>query len=137
MNSAALLLASSDQGIANRSDVVGRRLVNHNCSAVLAIDPRTVDKLVYQELLQINDFYLDDKDKADPTGNIQLLGRVTAPILKSNIARAPEWALSSLVARWTGTQSAKTFPNPESRVTVRGGRIHQLGNAAIGRPIRD
>jgi choline dehydrogenase-like flavoprotein len=39
VNSAALLLASGDEGIANRSDAVGRNFMNHNCSAVLAIDP--------------------------------------------------------------------------------------------------
>ena len=39
VNSAALLLASRESGIANRSDAVGRHFMNHNCSAVLAIDP--------------------------------------------------------------------------------------------------
>ena len=36
VNSAALLLASRDGGVANRSDAVGRYFMNHNCSA----DPR-------------------------------------------------------------------------------------------------
>ena len=61
--------------------------MNHNCSAVLAVDPRTVNDSVYQKTLGINDFYLDDGHGGPPLGNIQLLGRVTAPILKSNIPR--------------------------------------------------
>src|SRR5438067_456325 len=57
VNSAALLLRS---GLANRSDAVGRYFMNHNASAVLAVDPRTVNDSVYQKTLGINDFYLDD-----------------------------------------------------------------------------
>ena len=38
MNSAALLLALD--GVANRSGVVGRYFMNHNCTAMLAVDPR-------------------------------------------------------------------------------------------------
>jgi choline dehydrogenase-like flavoprotein len=125
VNSAALLLASSDQGIANRSDAVGRHFMNHNCSAILAIDPRTVNDSVYQKTLGINDFYLDDGAGGPPLGNIQLLGRVTAPILKSNIPRAPEWALSLLSRRAVDWYAmSEDLPNPESRVSVRGGQIH-------------
>ncbi len=125
VNSAALLLASKDEGIANRSDAVGRHFMNHNCSAVLAIDPRTVNDSVYQKTLGINDFYLDDGQGGPPLGNIQLLGRVTAPILKSNIPRAPEWALSLLSRRAVDWYAmSEDLPNPESRVTLRDGQIH-------------
>jgi len=79
VNSAALLLASREEGVANRSDVVGRHFMNHNCSAVLAIDPRSVNDSVYQKTLGVNDFYLDDGRGGPPLGNIQLLGRVTGP----------------------------------------------------------
>ena len=51
--------------------------MNHNCSAVLAIDPRSINDSVYQKTLGINDFYLDDGHGGPPLGNIQLLGRVT------------------------------------------------------------
>jgi choline dehydrogenase-like flavoprotein len=125
VNSAALLLASRDHGIANRSDAVGRHFMNHNCSAVLAIDPRTVNDSVYQKTLGINDFYLDDGHGGPPLGNIQLLGRVTAPILKSNLPHIPEWALSPLSRRSVDWYAmSEDLPNPESRVTVRDGAIH-------------
>ena len=94
VNSAALLLASREGGVANRSDAVGRHFMNHNCSAVLAIDPRSVNDSVYQKTMGINDFYLDDGRGGPPLGNLQLLGRVTAPILKSKLRLAPEWSTS-------------------------------------------
>jgi choline dehydrogenase-like flavoprotein len=125
VNSAALLLVSTSGGIANRTDAVGRHFMNHNCSAILAIDPRTVNDSVYQKTLGINDFYLGDGRGGPPLGNIQLLGRVTAPILKSNLPRAPEWALSLLTRRAVDWYAmSEDLPNPESRVTVKGGRIH-------------
>jgi choline dehydrogenase-like flavoprotein len=125
VNSAALLLASGDGGIANRSDAVGRHFMNHNCSALLAVDPRTVNDSVYQKTLGINDFYLDDGRGGPPLGNIQLLGRITAPILKSSIPSAPEWALSLLTRRAVDWYAmSEDLPNPESRVTVKGGQIH-------------
>jgi choline dehydrogenase-like flavoprotein len=125
VNSAALLLRSRDGGIANRSDAVGRHFMNHNCSAVLAIDPRTVNDSVYQKTLGINDFYLDDGHGGPPLGNIQLLGRVNAAILKSNIPNAPEWALGLLARRAVDWYAmSEDLPNPESRVAVKDGQIH-------------
>jgi choline dehydrogenase-like flavoprotein len=125
VNSAALLLASTDKGIANRSDAIGRHFMNHNCSAILAIDPRTVNDSVYQKTFGINDFYLSDGRGGPPLGNIQLLGRVTAPILKSNLPRAPEWVLSLLTRRAVDWYAmSEDLPNPESRVTVNGRQIH-------------
>src|SRR5271170_3603747 len=124
VNSAALLLASCDGGIANQSDAVGRHFMNHNCSAVLAIDPRTVNDSVYQKTLGINDFYLDDGQGGPPLGNIQLLGRVTAPILKSNIRLAPECVLGPISKRSVDWYAmSEDLPNPESRVTVDGEQI--------------
>ncbi len=124
VNSAALLLRSADKGLANRSDMVGRHFMNHNSSAVLAIDPRTVNDSVYQKTLGINDFYLSDGKGGPPLGNIQLLGRITAPILKSNLTWAPEAALGLMTRRTVDWYAmSEDLPNPQSRVTVEGGQI--------------
>ena len=124
VNSAALLLASREGGIANRSDAVGRHFMNHNASALLAIDPRAVNDSVYQKTLGINDFYLGDGRGGPPLGNIQLLGRVTGPILKSNIPRAPEWVLSLVSRRSVDWYAmSEDLPSPESRVTLDGAQI--------------
>ena len=136
VNSAALLLKSRDGGLANRSDAVGRHFMNHNCSAVLAIDPTTINDSIYQKTLGINDFYLDDGHGGPPLGNVQLLGRVTAPILKTNLRLAPEWALGLMSRRTVDWYAmSEDLPNPESRVTVEGGadsarlETQQLGGA--------
>jgi choline dehydrogenase-like flavoprotein len=124
VNSAALLLRSAEGGLANRSDTVGRHFMNHNSSPVIAVDPRTVNDSVYQKTLGINDFYLDDGKGGPPLGNIQLLGRVTGAILKSDLKLAPEWALHLLsrhAVDWYAM--SEDLPNPESRVTVDGARI--------------
>ena len=124
VNTAALLLRSSEEGVANGSGAVGRHFMNHNCSAVLAVDPRTVNDSVYQKTLGINDYYLDDGKGGPPLGNIQLLGRVTAPILKANLAWAPEAALRLLSRRSVDWYAmSEDLPNPESRVTVEGAGI--------------
>jgi choline dehydrogenase-like flavoprotein len=57
VQSAALLLAS---GLGNRSDQVGRCFMNHNASALIAIDPRFRNDAVYQKTFGINDWYLSD-----------------------------------------------------------------------------
>jgi choline dehydrogenase-like flavoprotein len=124
VNSAALLLRSGDDGLANRSDAVGRHFMNHNTSAVLAIDPHAVNDSVYQKTLGINDFYLDDGKGGAPLGNIQLLGRVTGEILKANVPLAPEWALRAMSRRTIDWYAmSEDLPNPESRVTIEGERI--------------
>ena len=121
VNSAALLLRSE---LANSSGVVGRHFMNHNLSAVIGIDPRALNDSVYQKTLGINDFYLSDGAGGPPLGNIQLLGRVTAPILKPNVPFAPEWALRYVSRHsidWLAM--SEDLPNPESRVTVDGDQI--------------
>ena len=122
VNSAALLLRSGD--VANRSGVVGRYFMNHNCTAMLAVDPRVVNDSIYQKTLGINDFYFDDGKGGPPLGNVQLLGKITAPIFRANLPWAPGFALS-----WLARHSvdwylmSEDLPDPESRVRVDGDTI--------------
>ena len=87
VNSAALLLRSGN--IANSSGVVGRYFMNHNSTALLAVDPRHCNDAVYQKTVGVNDFYFGDGDGGKPLGNMQLLGKVTAPILKASLPFVP------------------------------------------------
>jgi choline dehydrogenase-like flavoprotein len=128
VNSAALLLRSADesnpQGIANRSGVVGRHFMNHNCTAMLAVDPWQRNDVVYQKTLGLNDFYFDDGRGGPPLGNVQLLGRVSAPILKANLRLVPEPLLAKLSAHSVDWYlMSEDLPNPDSRVRVDGGDI--------------
>lgn len=127
VQSAALLLASADgdrpKGLANASDQVGRNFMNHNCSAVLAVHPFRKNGSVYQKTLMINDFYLQGGTDDTPLGNIQLLGKISGPILA---ASSP---LPAPVAHWIANRSvdfyamSEDLPNPESRVTLENGQI--------------
>ena len=124
VRSAAILLASGDGGLANRSGAVGRYFMNHNSSAVLAIDPRLVNDSVSQKTFGLNDFYLDDGRGGPPLGNIQLLGRVTAPILKAQLPAVPEWILHQISRHAVDFYAmSEDLPRPDSRVTLDGDRI--------------
>lgn len=123
VHTAALLLRSADEahptGLANRSDQVGRNFMNHNASAVLALSARR-NRSVYQKTLQINDWYLSGGPGGAPLGNVQLLGRVSAPILAAQ-TRFP-MPLARLIAGHAIDFYAMSedLPNPDSRVTVTG-----------------
>lgn len=121
VNSAALLLRSSDRGAANGSDMVGRHFMNHNASAVLALDPGAINDSVHQKTLGINDFYLDDGAGGPPLGNIQLLGRVTGDVLKAQMRWAPQFALDRLSRHSVDWYAmSEDLPHPGSRVTLDG-----------------
>lgn len=127
IQSAALLLASSNaehpNGLANRSDQVGRNFMNHNCSAVLALHPFWRNNSVYQKSLQVNDYYLTGGPQGQPLGNIQLLGKISGTILRASTG------LPAVLANWIAGHSVDLYamsedlPNPESRVTLRYGKI--------------
>ncbi|MBP0483570.1 GMC oxidoreductase [Sagittula salina] len=127
VNSAVLLLASADadnpRGLANRSDQVGRNFMNHNASALLAIDPFRRNSSVYQKTLMMNDFYLGGGPGGEPLGNMQLLGKISGPILQGAAG------LPGPLARWIAAHSVDVYamsedlPHSESRVTLAGGRI--------------
>ena len=127
VQSAVLLLGSADPshptGLANGSDQVGRNFMNHNCSAVLALHPFRRNDSIYQKTLQVNDFYLTGGPNGEPLGNIQLLGKITGTILASGSPIPP--ALAGWIARRSVDLYAMSedLPNPESRVTLKDGRI--------------
>ena len=128
VQTAALLLRSANathpNGLANASDQLGRNFMNHNTTAMLAVDPFSANTSVYQKTFAFNDFYNQDPATGFPLGNVQLLGHITGNILKANAPMLPRW-LATLIARncygWFLT--SEDLPNPESRVLVRDGRI--------------
>jgi choline dehydrogenase-like flavoprotein len=125
--SAALLLASANDdhpaGLANRSDQVGRNFMNHNLTGMVAYNPFRRNRTVYEKTIQINDFYLTGGPDGEPLGNIQMLGRITGPIL------AGEAGLPLPLARHIAEHSihimamSEDLPDPDSRVFWRGGEV--------------
>jgi len=126
VHSAAVLLRSAHEGLqnglANRSGQVGRNFMNHNASGLLALSTRR-NRSVYQKTLMINDWYLTGGPHGEPLGNVQLLGRVSAPIL------AAQTGLPMPLARLIAAHAtdfyvmSEDLPNPDSRVTLRGDDI--------------
>ncbi|MET3646049.1 choline dehydrogenase-like flavoprotein [Phyllobacterium ifriqiyense] len=128
VQSAVLLLRSANDanptGLANRSDQVGRNFMNHNLSAVIGFDPRFRNDSVYQKTLGFNDFYLSDGKGGAPLGNVQLLGRISAPVLKSDLKLVPEWLLQRFCAHTVDFLAmSEDVPKPESRVRIDGDKI--------------
>ncbi len=125
INSAAILLASRSEafpnGLANRSDQVGRNYMCHLNSACMAIQPQRENRSVFQKTLALNDFYEDsgDPDYPHPLGHIQGLGKVTPALLHAQRPRWPipmtAWAASHSVDWWLTTED---LPDPENRVTL-------------------
>ncbi len=126
VQTAALLLRSADDnfptGLANGSDQLGRNFMNHNCSAVLALHPLRKNRSIYQKTLMLNDFY--HRSNIRPAlGNVQMLGKVTGPILAATTP-LPRW-----IAHWIAARSfdfyamSEDLPRPGSRVTLRNGQI--------------
>ncbi|WP_454815240.1 FAD-dependent oxidoreductase [Labrys neptuniae] len=124
VRSAAILLASSPEGLANSSGMVGRHFMNHNLSAMIGIDPRFNNDSIYQKTFALNDFYLGDGKGGPPLGNVQLLGRVSGTILKSDLRKVPEFVLNA-VARKTidFLIMSEDLPDPSSRVRLDGEKI--------------
>ncbi|MHA7776811.1 GMC oxidoreductase [Roseibium sp. M-1] len=124
VQSAALLLKSD---VANLSGYVGRCFMNHNATAMIAIDPRFRNTSVYQKTFGLNDWYLDDGEDGMPLGNVQLLGRITPDILKIQVPQLPKFA-----ARWISGHAldlyliSEDLPDPESRVVLKDGTIQLI-----------
>ncbi len=124
-NSAKLLLASANdrhpRGLANGSDQVGRNYMFHNSRAFLAISKERNDTR-FQKTLGINDWYFGDDDFEFPMGNVQMVGKSSAPMYRGekHIAElAPLFALDEVAEHavdfWLSTED---LPDPDNRVTL-------------------
>jgi choline dehydrogenase-like flavoprotein len=126
INSAALLLRSASEqhprGLANTSDQVGRNLMLHNNSAMLAVSAITPNPTVFQKTLGLNDFYFQDPDGTYPLGHIQLMGKSKPEMLRGEApVFTPHGALDYITTHavdwWLTTED---LPRPENRITVDG-----------------
>jgi choline dehydrogenase-like flavoprotein len=125
-NSAKLLLASANDkhpnGLANGSDQVGRNYVFHNSRAFLAVSMEKNDTR-FQKTLGMNDYYFGDDDFGYPMGNVQMVGKSSAPMYRGEkpieTKLAPTLALDEVAERavdfWLSTED---LPDPDNRVTL-------------------
>jgi hypothetical protein len=84
--------------------------------AVLALS-REENPTAYQKTLGLNDFYFGDDDFEYPLGNVQMVGKSTAPMFRGERPRdtklAPEWTLERMARHaidfWLSTED---LPRP-------------------------
>jgi choline dehydrogenase-like flavoprotein len=125
-NSAKLLLASANDkhpdGLANGSDQVGRNYMFHSSQAVLALS-KEENPTVFQKTLGLNDFYLAGEEFDYPLGNIQMVGKSSAPMYRGEkpleTKAAPTKTLEEMARHavdfWLSTED---LPMPDNRVTL-------------------
>ena len=104
INSALLLLRSATAkhpaGLANRSGVVGRYLMNHHLTGLMGLHPLVVNLTKFPKTLSVNDFYHGLPDDPMARGNIQMLGNVQGTMIRSAYPAMPRPA-----ADWLGRHS--------------------------------
>jgi choline dehydrogenase-like flavoprotein len=125
-NSAKLLLTGANDkhpnGLANGSDQVGRNYLYHNSLAFLAVSMEE-NPTKFQKTLAVNDFYFGDDDFRYPMGNVQMVGKSSAPMYRGEkpleTLLAPTFALGDVAKHavdfWLSTED---LPLPGNRVTV-------------------
>ncbi|MFE0508434.1 FAD-dependent oxidoreductase [Streptomyces sp. NPDC058964] len=129
VNTAALLLASASErhphGLANSSGMVGRNYMVHNSTFLVAVNPRRRNPVVFQKTLGVNDWYGPGPGTPHPLGNVQMLGKVRAPMVKGARRSVPLPVLDFMTSRSIDLYlTSEDLPDPANRVTVGpGGRI--------------
>ncbi|MBW4696056.1 MAG: GMC family oxidoreductase [Lyngbya sp. HA4199-MV5] len=135
INSAALLLRSANEahpnGIANRSDLVGRNLMKHQITSVVQLSASNSG--TFQRSVSVNDFYWGEKEFPYPMGHIQNTGGLlqdvifaeSPPILSVFAKVLPNFGLQQLATRsigwWVQTED---LPDPNNRVRVNGNKLY-------------
>jgi choline dehydrogenase-like flavoprotein len=123
INSAALLLRSANDrhpnGLANRSDVVGRHYMGHVNSVLMALS-REPNPTVFQKTLALNDFYFGSEDFPHPMGHISFVGKLDAITLSAGAPPfAPGFTLEQMAKHsldfWL---TSEDLPDPDNRVTL-------------------
>jgi choline dehydrogenase-like flavoprotein len=128
VNSAALLLHSvNDQhpdGLGNSSRLLGRNYMVHNSTFFLAVNPARRNDTAWQKTLGLNDWYEAGPDTPYPLGNLQMLGKLQAPMVKAARSWVPMWALKTVTDRSLDIYlTTEDLPRPDNRVTVDGDKI--------------
>lgn len=123
INSALILLRSATEahpnGLANRSGVVGRYLMNHHLTGLMGVRPLRPNDTRFPKTLSINDFYHGLPEDGSARGNIQMLGNIGGSMIRSAYPIAPNWA-----ANWLGRHSvdfltmSEDLPSRDSRVRL-------------------
>lgn len=136
INSPALLLRSANDqhpnGLANRSDQVGRNFMKHTFVALIALglEPNPAK---FQKTIALCDFYWGEPDFPYPMGIVQNTGNVLGdmipgeapPLLAPYAKLIPEFGLHEIAKRSVGWWlQTEDLPDPNNRVQVINDHIH-------------
>ncbi len=126
INTAALLLRSrSDthpRGLSNGSDQVGRNYMNHTTSFFVAIDPRRRNDTIFQKTMGLNDWYEAGTDTTYPLGNVQGLGKLRGPMVKSARKVVPVDVLDFVTRRSVDLfVQSEALPTSANRIRLNAG----------------
>lgn len=123
INSALILLrsacAAAPDGLANRSGVVGRHLMNHHLTGLMGVKPFAVNDTKFPKTLSVNDFYHGLPGDNEARGNVQMLGNIRGEMIRATYPNTPK-----AIADWLGNHSvdvlamSEDLPDPESRVRL-------------------
>ena len=123
INSALLLQRSAStrhpNGLANSSGMVGRRYMNHNTTCLMGLMPFTVNDTRFTKTLAINDFYAAGPGRPHALGNIQMLGNIQEPMLRSAMPSLPKWIARPMTRHsvdWL--VMSEDLPHADSRVRL-------------------
>jgi choline dehydrogenase-like flavoprotein len=136
INSAVLLLQSASDrhphGLANRSGQVGRNLMKHVTTALVALHLE-VNHASFQKTIAVNDFYWGEPDFPYPMGMVQNTGNVLAdmlpaeapPLMAPFVKLLPQFERQLIAERTTGWWlQTEDLPDPNNRVWIENGQIH-------------
>ena len=123
VNSAALLLGSANSthpnGLANSSDLVGRRYMAHLATMMQGFHPLRPNADVFQKTVAINDFYLRGPANDFPLGQVQSQGRTHGVMAQIVVPWIPLWAYEAWVARGVDwLVMSEDLPSDRNRVTL-------------------
>ena len=123
INSALILLrsacAGAPDGIANRSGVVGRHLMNHHLTGLMGLHPLRRNDTRFPKTLAMHDFQRGIPGDPDARGSMQMLGNIRGPMIRSAYPAMPR-ALADLIGRHSVDVLAMSedTPDPDSRVRL-------------------
>jgi choline dehydrogenase-like flavoprotein len=143
INSAALLLGSANDrhpdGLGNGSGVVGRHLMMHNNSSLLAFS-KIPNPTKFQKTVGFNDWYFGADDFDFPLGGIQMNGKSERVLVAFDApdAKDPDELAKHTIDFWLTTED---LPMPHNQVLVdRDGNIslrYRATNLAAHQRLRD
>jgi choline dehydrogenase-like flavoprotein len=132
LSSALLLLRSANDqhpnGLANRSDQVGRNYMRHNQSILMAL-MRHPNDTVFQKTLAVSDFYFGADDWEFPLGLIQMCAtshgaQIRSEALPDWLEWVPKMPFEEMARHsmdfWL---SSEDLPRPENRISYDGDRV--------------